>query len=119
MFKLISYMHTEPVHDLLNNRRYYYRYKIIDSDFTAQRSVVAIGEPCIAAIVEEYEARNLPVVPNLAIHYSVANDPIEYAIQSCSMFGLYYPSVAYGAKYHECVLRHIRQLQFGRRNRKR
>jgi hypothetical protein len=106
-------------------------YTISDTKFTSStiksryiRSVYVGEINYERTIIETYSARKFNVPANLALFYleqlcrrrNRKGDFLKnYITTWCDEIDLYFPELEYGKRYYDCVVRHIRQLQFGRK----
>ena len=92
--------------------------KLVDDNFTFTfRSEGRISTKT-ASIIREYQRRNLPVAPNIArlyLHMRFGWDS-DYATKR-ELLDERFPELEFGKRYYGCVLRQVKQLQFGKRKR--
>lgn len=63
-----------------------YEYKIIDSDFEC----VVVGSAVILGVIDEYEKRNLPVVPNLIKAMAFISKKYGYSLSEAMISNKFY-----------------------------
>lgn len=99
-------------------------YRLIDDDFQVDCSFKTMKLYSAVApeaiIINEYSARNLNAVANLARYYwglygskwSSQNN-IHALERYCVKLDVYMPELRYRSRYYPCLLNHLRQLSFG------
>ena len=99
-------------------------YRLVDSDFVVELRVSESLWDWMDALIVEYGNRNLPVAPNLARLLMWFYPKYRYRYSGMVMlmndswrksFDYLHPRHHYTAKYHDCVMRHLTQLTFGKR----
>lgn len=99
----------------------WYRYTLVDSDFrTVIQTNRSSREALAAALVSEYEMRNLLVAKNIALFYLSQSLFLGFSIDRTlgpdrNWIDMHHPTLKYSSKYYPCVVRQIKQLLFSKR----
>jgi hypothetical protein len=93
------------------------RYRLVDTDFTCLLSCQERISIKTLAVIKEYQRRGLPIAPNVArlyLYWGTETDYPNYESR-CRLLDKHHPKLQFGKLYYACVMRQMKQLQFGRR----